>query len=331
LAVKTVWTIDMSISLYYGDEEYLLRQEVKRLREATINPQMGSLGYKKLESPSIGEVLEVIGSVCFNLGGKTLIEIHDFPYLNKAASGADEKQLAELMTLLENHDESKHILFVSTRINRSVKFPKWLTSHKKLGLDLRECKTLAFYQSNEATQRLIMEARRQGIHIEPKAAALLVEHQGVSLLPLMSEVEKLSVYAANRNITAQDVTTLSNHNENTFHMLANWLQGKNRAEVFHTLDELLLRQHPVQLFGLTQSWLGNIFQLRYWQQKGVSEAQMAEMTKKHPFKIKKDLQEFGRIPFARLEKLRSKLLDLEYKSKTGELNAKIALEMLMGS
>lgn len=321
----------MTISLYYGDEEYLLQQEVKRLRETVINPQMGSLGHKVLDTPSIGEVLEAVGAVCFNLGGKTLIEIQDFAFLAKAASGADEKQLAELMELLENHDEGKHILFVSGKINRSIKFPKWLTSNKKIGLDLKECKTLAFYQTDEAMQRLMMEAKRRNIQLDPQAASLLVEHQGVSLLPLMTEVEKLSIYAAGRGITAQDVATLSNHNENTFQMLADWLHNRNRAEIFHTLDELLLRQHPVQLFALAQSWLGNIFQLRYWQQKGVSEAQMAEMTKKHPYKIKKDLQEFGRIPFARLETLRGKLLEMEYQSKTGGLNAKIALELLMGS
>lgn len=321
----------MSISLYYGDEEYLLQQEVKRLRESVINPQMGSLGHKVLESPSIGEALEAIGAVCFNLGGKTLIEIQEFTYLAKAASGTDEKQLAELMELLENHDEGKHILFVSGKINRSVKFPKWLTSNKKIGPDIKECKTLAFYQTDEAAQRLIQEARRRNIQLEQPAATLLVAHQGVSMLPLMTEVEKLSIYAAGRSITAQDVATLSNHNENTFKMLADWLHNRNRAEVFHTLDELLLRQHPVQIFALAQSWLGGIFQLRYWQQKGVSEAQMAEMTKKHPFKIKKDLQEFGRIPFSRLELLRGKLLDMEYQSKTGGLNAKIALELLMGS
>jgi DNA polymerase-3 subunit delta len=322
----------MTISLYYGDEEYLLHQEVRRLRESVINPQMGSLGHKHLESPSIGEVLEAIGAVCFNLGGKTLIEIEDFAFLSKAASAsADEKQLAELMELLENHDDTKHILFVSPKINRSIKFPKWLTSNKKLGLDLKECKTLSFWQTDEAIQRVMQECRRRGIQLEPKAAALLVEHQGVSMLPLMTEIEKLSVYAAERPITAADVATLSNHNENTFQMLADWLHNRNRADVFHTLDELLLRQHPVQLFALTQSWLGNLFQLRYWRERGLSEAQMAEMTKKHPYKIKKDLQEFGRVPFARLEMLRAQVLDLEWKAKTGELNPKLALELLMGS
>jgi DNA polymerase-3 subunit delta len=321
----------MTISLYYGDEEYLLHQEVKRLREAVVNPEMGSLGHKVLANPGIGAVLEAVGAVCFNLGGKTLIEIRDFSFLAKAASASgDEKQLAELMGLLETHDEGKHILFVSEKINKTVKFGKWLTAHKTLAVDVKECKSLPFWQTDEAVQRVIQESRRRNIQIEPKAALLLVEHQGVNLLPLMTEVEKLSVYAAGRAISAADVALLSNHNENTFRMLADWLHRRNRADVFNTLDELLLRQHPVQLFALTQSWLGNIFQLRYWQQRGLSEAQMAELTKKHPYKIKKDLQEHSRVPFERLDALRGKVIDLEWKAKTGDLNARLALEMLMG-
>lgn len=321
----------MSISLYYGDETYLLNQEVKRLREAVINPQMGSLGHKILEKPDIGQVLEAVGAMCFNLGGKTLIELHEFPFLAKAASGADEKQLADLMALLENHDETKHILFVSEKINRTIKFPKWLTSQKSLQIDLKEFKTLNFWQTDEAVQRVMQECRRREIQLAPQAAALLVEHQGVSMLPLMTEVEKLSVYAAGRAITVQDVSTLSNHNENTFQMLADWLHNRNRAEVFRTLEELLLRQHPVQLFALVQGWLGGLFQLRYWQQQGLSEAQMAELSKKHPYKIKKDLQEHSRVPFERLNRLRTQTLELEFKAKTGDLNPRVALEVLMGS
>jgi DNA polymerase-3 subunit delta len=320
------------ISIYYGDEEYLLHQEIKQLRQAVINPQMGDLGHKCLASPTIAQVLEVVGAVCFNLGGKTLIEIQEFPFLGKAATAsADEKQLAELMALLENHDEAKHILFTSVKINRSVKFAKWLTGHKTLGVDVKEFKSLNFWQADEAVQRIMQECRRRHIQIEPRAASLLVEHQGVRLLALMTEIEKLSVYAAERAITLADVTLLSNHNENTFRLLTDWLNNRNRAEVFQTLDELLLRQHPVPLFALIQSWLGNLFQLRYWRDKGLSEAQMAELTKKHPFKIKKDLQEFGRVPFQRLEALRAKTLDLEWKAKTGGLDSKLALEILMSS
>jgi DNA polymerase-3 subunit delta len=198
-------------------------------------------------------------------------------------------------------------------------------------LDLREFKALPPWKTDEAIQCVLQECRRRGIQLEPKAAALLVEHQGVSIRPLITEIEKLSIYAADRPITVSDVATLSNHNENTSHMLADWLHNRNRAGVFQTLDEILLRQYPMQVFALIEGWLGNLFQLRYWRERGLSEAQMAELSKKHPYKIKMDLQEHGRVPMARLELLRAQVLELEWKAKTGELNPKLALELLMGS
>lgn len=322
----------MTISLYYGDEEYLLQQAVKSLRQSVINPQMGSLGHKVLVNPDIGEVLEAVGAVCFNLGGKTLIELQDFPFLHKAASdSADERQLAELMELLENHDEGKHILFVNAKVNKTVKFAKWLTGHKTLKPDIKECKTLAFWQTDEAMQHVMQACRQQSIQIDPKAAALLIEHLGVSILPLMTEVEKLSIYAAGRAITVQDVNTLSNHNENTFQMLSDWLHRKNRAEVFQTLDEILLRQHPVPIFALIQGWLGNIYRMRYLSQRGISPAEIAQQLNKKPFSIQKDMQKYGSVPFERINTLRAQALDLEWKAKTGDLNPKLALEILLGA
>ena len=188
---------------------------------------------------------------------------------------------------------------------------------------------LAFWQTDEAAHRVIQESAIRGIRIDTAAAMRLVDDQGVSLRALMNEVEKLSVYAAERAVTVADVTRLSNHNENTFRMLTDWLHGRNRAAVLYTLDELLLRQHPVQLFALAQSWLGNLFRLRSWRQQGVSEKEIAERLKKHPYKIKKDLEEHGRVPMERLESLRVRLLDLEWKAKTGGLPPRLALEILL--
>lgn len=319
----------MRISLYYGDEDYLLRREVRRLREAVIPPGMESLAHKKLNAPTLGETLEAVGAIGFNLGGATLIEIREFAFLNKAASATDEKQLAELMRLLEEPDEAKHILFVSAKINRTVKFAKWLSGHKTLLPDVQECKALAFWQTDDAVRRILEECRAQSVGIEPKAVSLLVEQMGVTIQPVMNEIEKLAVYAAGRAITAADVATLSNHNENTFRMLEDWVHDRHHARMFQTLEELLLRQNPIQLFALTQSWLGHLFQLRYWRNQGVSEANIAEMTKKHPFRIKKELQEFSNVPFERLDALRARALNLEWRAKTGDLSGRLAFEMLL--
>ncbi len=320
----------MPISLYTGEESYLLSQAYRQLRQQLVDPNLGNLSHRVLQDPAIYEVLEAVNAVFFNLGGTTLIEIHEFEFLNKAASEpADEKQLEGLKTALEELDASKHVLFVSKKINRRIKFPKWLASQKFV--EVREFQPLAWWKTDEAASLIMQEAKRQGTTLSPQAANALVEHFGVDLQILVNEVQKLSVYAAGRTITPQDVAALSNHDENTFEMLAEWVKGGQRAQVFKVLQELLLRQHPVALFALAETYVNNLFQLRYWQLLGYSQGQIAERTKKKPYAIQRSLEEFGRVPMERLQVLKEKTVELEWCAKSGQIDSRLALEMLLGT
>lgn len=320
----------MPVYCYYGEEGYLLNREVRALRDRVVNPQMAALSHKVFKAPAIYQVVEAVGAVSFSLGGDTLLEIRDFPFLEKAASEDSEKaQLEQLKEALESVEPSKHVLFINGRIDRKVKFPKWLASQKSF--TVREFKTFNFWETDKAAQMLSDLARNQGTQIEPAAAMKLVETMGVALQPLMNEIEKLALYAQDRPITVGDVGRLSNHNENTFAMLSDWINRRNRSQIFETLDELLLRQHPVALYGLTQTYLNNIFRLRFLRQLGYSEAEIAGRLKKHPFKVKKDLEEFRQVPFSRLVRLREKALELEWKCKTGQLSDRLSYEILMGA
>jgi DNA polymerase-3 subunit delta len=320
----------MPIYLLYGDETYLLNKEIKSLREKVINPEMAALSHKILRNPSIPELMEAIGTVSFNLWGETLIEIQDFQPLEKAINQeSDKKLLEEAKALLETVNEQKHLLFINKKIDRKVSFAKWFTSQKQM--TIREFKKLEFWKTDEAAQLLIQDAKHQGIQLTVQAANLLVETMGVDLQPLVNEVQKLFIYTAGRAIGPEDVKALSNHNDNTFTMLNDWIHGRNRSEVYQILEEILLKQHPVQLFGVAQSYLNNIFRLKLWQNLGYSEGEMADRLKKHPFKVKKDLADFASVPLQRLSHLKELILELEWKSKTGQLNDRIAFEILMGA
>lgn len=319
----------MPVYLYYGDESYLLNREVKQLRQKVVNPAMAALSHKVLKNPHLGTLMEAVGTVSFNLGGDTLIEVQDWQYLEKAASDSDKKIMEDLKSILESVEPTKHVLFSNKKIDRKIAFPKWLSGNK--AVTLRECKKLEFWKTDEAAQLILQDAKRQGIELAPKAAVLLVETIGIDLQLLMSEVEKLSIYALGRTIQPEDVAKLSNHNENTFQMLSNWVNNRQRSEVFKILDELLLKQHPIQLFALMQTYVNNAFRLRLWQKMGVHDGEMAERLKKHPFKIKKDLQEFAQVPIDRLANLKEKLVDLEHKMKTGQIDDRLAIEVLLAS
>lgn len=320
----------MPVHVFYGEEEYLLNRTIQQFREQTLDPALAGLSHKVLTQPKIHEVIETIAAVSFALGGNTLYEIRDFQSLNKATSStADDAQIEQLKELLETLDANKCVLFISGKITKTIKFTKWLV--KLPNIDVREFKPLAFWETDKAVQQLIIEARHQGITVTPKAGLLLVETMGISLQPLINEIQKLAVYTAGQPIDAQHVLALSNHNENTFAMLSDWLHQRNIPTVFQTLEELLLKQHPVQLFALIQTQLNHYFQLKFWQYLGQSETNIAERSGKHPFKVKKDLQEIAPVPLRRLEQLKSTALDMEWKAKTGQLDSRLALEILLGS
>lgn len=320
----------MPLSVIYGNETFLVTQAVKKLQEQVVDPAMKELTHVVIEKPNVDQVIEAVSAVRFNLGGSTLIEIQDFDLLEKTpASSTDEKQLEILKEILKELDDTKYVLFVTSKMNRRIKFPKWLTS-KDSGAKCQEFKVLNFWQTGDAVDAIIQYARQNEISIDPHAAMMLVEFMGVELQPLINEVQKLSVYAAGKTITSEDVMTLSGHNDNTFAMLNDWITEKNRAEVFNTLNEILLTQHPMPIFSLTQTVVNNVFQLKLWQMTGLSVNEMAALNKKKPFKITKDLEAYRSVSFDRVKTLKEKVLTYEHKMKTGELNGQLALEMLMG-
>ena len=319
----------MPVHIFYGDESYLLSQACHALRHELLPPGMESLCHKVLKRPALHEVVETLSAMSLNFGNAELIEILEFNALVKKIDGkADLAQLETLKAILDSLSPNRHVLFYGDKVDRKLKFPKWLTSQSHF--TVREFKQFSFWETDKAAQQLVHIAKERQIQIQPQAAKQLVENMGVALQPLINELEKLSLYALNRAITVQDIYTLSDHNENTFQMINDWIKNRPRALLFKTLDELLLRQHVAPLYGLTQTQLHHVFQLKYLRQMGVSEKGIAERLKKHPFKVKKDLEEFQAVPLQRLVHLKEQALQLEWQYKTGQLDSRLSYEMLLG-
>lgn len=321
----------MPVHVFYGPEEYLRTRAVRSFCEDRVPPEMAAFGYSRLEKPGIADVMEAAGRVTLSLGGASVVEIRNFPALEKALNEQDEKMLEPLKAVLgEDLPENRFLVFVSAKIDKKIKLVKWLTQQKQV--TFHEFAELPFWKADEAVARLVSEAKREGILIKPPAAAMLVESYGFALQPLMSEAKKLAVYTGSeRPIDRADVMALCLCHENVFQLLSDWVLEANRSGVYASLAELLLHQHPVQLFALTQTFLDNIVRFRLWEARGVSPAEMAERSNKKPFSINKDLNKFRRVPLPRLLHLKNTLMTMEWKAKTGQLESRLALEALLAA
>jgi DNA polymerase III subunit delta len=318
------------VVVYYGDESFLLEQAVLRLREEIVNPAMASLCHRVYTQPSLATVLECVGSVSLALGGQTLVEIRDFPMLCNASKDAGtDAQLEELKQLLENVEPTKTVLFYSAKIDGKIKFPKWITKHPQF--QVQKFESYKFWEVEKVADFLIHYAQKTGTKIQPDAADLLVNLLGTDLRLLINEVGKLSLYAHNRPIVRDDVLKMCNHSDNVFQIINRWILQESPTENFQDLNEIMLRRHPVEVFALLQTVFNNIFRVMWLNAQGLSPDAIAQRTGQKPFTVKKHVNQFRRVPMARWLKLKNQLVNLEWKSKTGQLNGQLALEVLLGA
>lgn len=320
----------MPVVVFYGDESYLLGQAAEALRQSVVNPAFAGLCHKVYSTPSVATALEAVGSVSLALGGQTLVEIRDFPLLHQAAKDTGtEAQLEELKTLLENLEPTKTVLFLSTKVDGKIRFPKWLTKHPQF--QVQKFESLKFWETEKAAGILLQDAKAKNIPLSGEAADLLVNTLGTDLRLLTSEVDKLALYAHGRSITPDDVLLLCNRSDNLFQLMNRWILQENPAENFKDLQEILLRRHPIEVFATIQSYFNNIFRTVWLNARGATIDTIAQRTGQKPFTIKKNLGTFRQVPGSRWLALKHTLVELEWKAKTGRLDGQLALETLLGT
>ncbi len=320
----------MPVVVYYGDESYLLEQAAQALRQAVVNPAMASLSHRVFNQPNLATVLEAVGSVSLALGGQTLVEIRDFAYLQQASKDANtDAQLEELRHLLENVEPSKTVLFLSSKLDGKIKFPKWLSKHPQF--EVRKFETFKFWETDKAADALVRIAKDRGIELPAKAADMLTETLGTDLRTLMNEVEKLALYAYGRKITPEDVQLLCSHSDNMFTLIRRWILQEHPDQNYKDLQEILLKYHPVQIFFQTQTNFNNIFRVMWLASQGLTKNTIAQRTGQKPYPVEKNIQTFRKVPLQRWFLLKEKLVEMEWKTKTGQLDGQLALEILIGT
>jgi DNA polymerase III subunit delta len=322
----------MNHVVLYGADEFQLERALKSLRDTVVDANFGALGHKVLTNPSLADIIEALSTVAFSLGGRTVIEFHNPACLASAAKDETaQKQLDHIKSLVENPSGATLFVWVATKLDARIGFPKWLLGQKK-HVHAEKFEPFKFWQSDEVKRFLAAETKKNNIDIEDDALSELVNSWGVELRLLLNEIEKLAVYALGRCITRQDVLALSHHHETLFRMIDNWLVGRLSGHDLEALEMTLLSQHPVAIFALTQGYLNNLFRPAWYAQRyKMSPEDIAHRTGQKPFSVRKNLDVVRGVPLKRLVALKRKLLECEWKTKTGQLDGKLALELLLAS
>ncbi len=320
----------MAVFLFYGQEEYLMEKEIKKLKNELLDVSFMSMAYKVYDNPPFNTFLEALQGTPLMFGSSlTLINIDKYLVGNKLSM--DDKQIENIDFALKSISDSVNIIFVCKIERDENKKPD---SRKKLYKTLskysqiREFAQFRTYQK-ELNAQIAKMAKEKELTISSDGISLLIDQLGANLTLIDSELEKLkTAIHPNKNIDKSAIAKYCTSSEDVF-ILADLIIQGNKNEVLKQYNLLTEKRHPLEIFSVLQ---GNFQRFIFIKsnEKKMSAKDISLKLKLHEFIVMKTQEKLRKIPLDRLLAIRENLINAEFKIKTGRtLSSETALELAL--
>jgi len=309
------------ILFFYGEDTFRLRQKLKALKEKFISSSLGETNLVILDgkTATFDEIMRQILAIPF-LSRKRLVIIENILGTDKKSArggSASGREIQEKVgQALKKVPESTVLVLVEegvpdrrTALFRKLNLPKRAQEFKLL--------------EGEALRRWIKkEVFERGGAIEPAAIGKLVEYLGSDLWRLNAELSKLIAYQ--KKVTSETIELLvCSQIEGNIFTLIEATAGRQSSRAIGELYKLFQT-------GASELYILTMIVYEYRNLLLVKDSQ--ERSRKinlHPYVLAKTLPLVAKYQLAELKKIYPKLLKFETFIKTGKIEPRVALELLV--
>jgi DNA polymerase-3 subunit delta len=329
--------------LFHGPDDFTRTEKITHLQGELGDPTMAELNTARLEGRSVtlSELRQHTDAMPF-LAGKRLVIVNGYlTYLGSKAEGGDSdptrpltnpanpekaQQVQALVEYLSRMPPTTDLVLVESKVlDRSHAV---LKAVKELGGEI----TL-FTVSDNLPTWITRRVKEHAAVIEPGAAELLARLVGPDLRVLNSELEKLALYVGGeRPITRGDIDLLVPYTEEADQFgLANAIGQRNPRRAYDQLHkELDEGSNPMAILGSIATQIRSLLEVKDMAEQGMSPAQIAQAKGwKSDYAATARLKEANNFSMARLEQTLELLLEIDVAIKTGRMDSRLALDMLI--
>jgi DNA polymerase-3 subunit delta len=180
---------------------------------------------------------------------------------------------------------------------------------------------------------IMRRARAKGGAVSSEAGVLLAALVGDDMRLLDNEVEKLLLYAGDRQVTTHDVRALvSRARETVIFDLVDCVSRRETDEALKLLHGLLDDlAEPLYLVAMLGRQVRILIQVGELNSLGMTQQEIATRLKLHPFPVRKAIAQSYNFSFAQLERAHELVVQADWSIKTGEMDSVLALDMLVVS
>lgn len=317
------------IYLLYGKEAFLINETKQLLLNHILEEEEKEFNFAAydLEETPIELALEDAETFPF-LGERKVIFLHNPAFLTAEKSKEKvDHNLSRLEAYLK--EPAPYTVMVISAPYEKLDERKKITKELKRSAEVVEAKKLT---EQELKNWLRTRAKSSGIEFEPDAIDQLLALSGTNMFMLSSEVEKLALYAADKqriDINMVDQLTARSLEQNIFTLVEKVVQRKLDEALRIYYDLLKQNEEPIKILALLAGQFRLIYQVKELSRRGYGQQQIAGYLKTHPFRVKLALGQAAGFTDEDLSNLMALLADADYQMKTGGMNKSLLIEMLL--
>lgn len=318
------------VYLVQGTEQYLLDRVKSAIMEAVLDQQETSdfnFGVFDMEAHTLEEAVREAESFPFFGGQRLVIVTNPYFLTGEKKASMIEHNTDSLISYIQNPADFSVMMIIAPydNIDKRKKLTKQLYKQAEI-IDVSPLKP------TQLTQYVQQSIHARGYRLQDGAFKLLIERTDYNLTHIMSELEKLYLYHADESvITRQSVSQLVSQSleSNIFDInrLVLSQQANEAIQVFH--DLLLQKEEPLKLLAIMLGQFRLLLQVKILRTKGYQQGEIAKLINTHPYRVKLASNMERQFNQTILSQAYQRLIDTEYKIKTGQVDPVVQFELFV--
>ncbi len=307
------------VYLLFGDEPFLIASYKKRMREALTGGDTMNYNYFEGKGPDVKEIISLADTMPF-FAARRLIMIDGSGFFKAAAPD-------ELVDYMGAVPETTCLVFCESEVDKRNRLYKKV---KELGRAVELGRQDAAQLSRWAAGILAQDGKR----ITRSVMDYFLERTGDDMESIRSELEKLVCYTMGRSVvTKEDVDAVGTvHVENRIFEMVSAITAGNKRKAMDLYEDLLtLREPPMRILFLIARQFNQLLQVKELAEAGNDRGSIAAKVKIPPFAAGRLIAQARSFTREQILSCVSRCVQLEEDVKTGKLDDRLAVELLIAA
>lgn len=305
------------VYLLYGEEAFLKKSYKNQMKEAIVGDDTMNSHSFEGKGLDLKEIISLADTMPF-FGERRLLVIEDSGLFK---SGGGEM----LVEYLPHMPDTTCILFVESEVDKRNRLYKKV---KDLGYAAEMTRQNASQLAAWAGKILAKEGKK----ITGRTMELFLSKTGDDMENIQMELEKVISYTMGKDVvTDQDVEEICTVRvtNKIFDMVSAIVNRKTKAAMDLYEDLLTLKEPPMRILFLIARQFNQILQVKELMGQGMDRGSIASKLKLQPFVVGKVMPQARGFSREQILSYVNLCVDAEEAVKTGRLNERLAVELLI--